>query len=307
MQRLFTAFFVALGFLVVTVVVAVYAGVLLSRPIRSLAGSMEQVRQDHILEVENLPRSRISEIDDAAQSFNEMVSGLKERDLIRSTLGRYVPKKVAETLLLDGGALETEETIATVLFADIEGFTRLTEKLGPEGIIELLNAYFGDMVEIIERYDGVITQFQGDAILATFNIPIVQRMHATNALSAALEMRHHCQTRTFANQTVQARIGISTGHLIAGAVGAQGRLNYTVHGDAVNLAARLENLNKEFGTYILTTETTISEAEGVSGTFMGETTVRGQSTSVKLYTLADPSEVVAGIDCAELPSSLEKL
>lgn len=287
-QRLFDTFWVALGFLVLTVVVAVYAGVLLSRPIRSLAGSMEQVRQDDISEVKDLPGSHISEIDDAAQSFNEMVSGLKERDLIRTTLGRYVPKKVAESLLEEGGALQTEETIATVLFADIEGFTRLTEKLGPEGIVELLNAYFGDMVEVIERYEGVVTQFQGDAILATFNIPIVQQAHASNALNAALEMRKHSQTKTFANHAVRARIGISTGHLIAGAVGAQGRLNYTVHGDAVNLAARVESLNKEYGTYILVTETTLYEAPNFAAIYMGETTVRGQTKPVKLYTLADP-------------------
>ncbi len=288
-RRLINTFVVAVGFLVFTVAVAIYAGVLLSRPMRSLAGSMEQVRHDKIADVKALPHSRITEIDDAAQSFNEMVSGLKERDLIRKTLGRYVPKKVAESLLKEGGALQTEESIATVLFADIEGFTNLTENLGPERIVDLLNAYFGDMVDIIERYDGVVTQFQGDAILATFNIPIVHPSHAANALNAALEMRGRCQTKTFARQVVRARIGISTGHLVAGAVGAQGRLNYTVHGDAVNLAARVENLNKVYGTYILFTQSTLDHCPEVAGIFMGETTVRGQSKPVKLYTLADPA------------------
>ncbi len=286
-QRLFNTFFIALGFLVLTVAFAVYGGVLLSRPIRSLAGSMELVHNDRIQDVGHLPHSRISELDDAARSFNEMVKGLKERDLIRKTLGRYVPKKVAESLLKEDGALQTEEAIATVLFADIEGFTQLTERLGAEGIVNLLNAYFGNMVEIIEKYDGVITQFQGDAILATFNIPIVNANHARNALNAALEMRTQSQTQKFLGQTVRARIGISTGSLIAGAVGAQGRLNYTVHGDAVNLAARVENLNKEYGTYILATESTMVDAQEQEGVYMGETRVRGQSKPVKLYTLSD--------------------
>lgn len=286
-ERLILTLVVGLVFLVLSVSFAMYAGSRFSRPIRLLAQSMMLVKNGSIAEVRDLPRSRISEVDDAAQSFNGMVSGLLERDLIRQTLGRYVPAKVAETLLKEDGALETEEALATVLFADIEGFTKLTESLGPEGIVSLLNAYFSDMVEIIERFGGVVTQFQGDAILATFNIPIQDINHASNALNAAIEMRAHNLTETYNDHRVLARIGINTGHLVAGAVGAKGRLNYTVHGDAVNLAARIENLNKEYGTYILTTQSTIDQTTGIEGKFVGETTVRGQSTPVKLYTLPD--------------------
>lgn len=284
-KRLVLALVIGLMFLVLSVGLAMYSGSRLSRPIRSLAGAMQQVREGKIDDVNILPRSQISELDDAALSFNKMVSGLRERDLIRQTLGRYVPKKVAESLLKENGVLTTEETVATVLFADIAGFTSLTENLGAEGIIKLLNAYFSDMVEIIERHGGVVTQFQGDAILATFNIPIKDPQHATKALQSAIEMRQHFETAKFAGQSLHARIGVNTGHLIAGAVGAQGRLNYTVHGDAVNLAARIENLNKEYGTSILTTQTTIDQAPGFSGKFMGETTVRGQTSPVRLYAL----------------------
>lgn len=284
-ERLMVALVTGLGFLVLSVGLAMYAGSRLSNPIRSLASAMQQVRDGNIADVNKQPHSRILELDDAAQSFNDMVLGLRERDLIRHTLGRYVPKKVAESLLKENGALATEETIATVLFSDIEGFTKLTETLGPEGIIGLLNAYFNDMVEIIERHDGVVTQFQGDAILATFNVPINNDKHARNALSAAIEMRDHFGSKKFAGQNLRARIGVNTGHLIAGAVGAQGRLNYTVHGDAVNLAARIENLNKEHGTHILTTQSTLEQAENFNGEYIGETTVRGQTKPVKLYTL----------------------
>jgi len=276
---------VGAGFLILFVGLAIFAGSRLNRSIQSIAGAMLQVRDGGVANVDKLPGSRITELDDAAQSFNQMIHGLRERDLIRKTLGRYVPEKIAESLLKENGVLETEEAVATVLFADIEGFTNLTESLGPEGIVELLNAYFSDMVDIIERHGGVVTQFQGDAILATFNVPIKNDHHAANALKAALEMQDCYLSRQFARHALRARIGVNTGPLVAGAVGAKGRLNYTVHGDAVNLAARIESLNKDYGIYILTTQSTIDEAGEVAVTYVGETTVRGQSTPVNLYTL----------------------
>ena len=101
-----------------------------------------------------------------------MVKGLRERELIRETLGRFVPEKVASSLLSGGGDIPVQQTEATILFCDIEAFTRLTETLGPVKIVDVLNAFFSAMVEILERHGGVVTQFQGDAILATFNVPI---------------------------------------------------------------------------------------------------------------------------------------
>ena len=285
LKQLMQALAVGAGFLVLFVGLAVFSGSRLNRSILSIAGAMSRVRNEGVATVNKLPGSRIRELDDAAQSFNQMVHGLRERDLIRKTLGRYVPEKVAESLLKEDGVLETEEAIATVLFADIEGFTNLTESLGPEGIVELLNAYFSDMVDIIERHGGVVTQFQGDAILATFNVPIKNNRHAANGLKAALEMQACYLSRQFAGHSLRTRIGVNTGQLVAGAVGAKGRLNYTVHGDAVNLAARIESLNKDHGTYILATQATIDQAEELAVTYIGETTVRGQSTPVNLYAL----------------------
>lgn len=284
-RRLTTALVIGSLLLIITVGCATFAGSRLSRPIRALAAAMLRVRDGKVTDVDDLPRSQISELDDAAQSFNDMLKGLRERALIRQTLGRYVPESIADTLLKDGGRLETEEVVATVLFADIEKFTNLTESLGPEGIVDLLNAYFNDMVEIIERHGGVVTQFQGDAILATFNVPVRDPNHAMKGVQAAIEIRKKCQTNSYGGQSVRTRIGLNTGYLIAGAVGAQGRLNYTVHGDAVNLAARLEGLNKDYGTYILTTQSTVDLCPGINAVYVGETTVRGQTSPVKLYTL----------------------
>ena len=272
--------------LVLSVAVAAWLGARASRPIRSLAAAARAIETQHLDRLGSLPPSRVAELDDANRSFNQMVAGLREREVIRETLGRFVPTDVAMTLLSDGGELAPEQAEATVLFCDLEGFTALTETLGPAGIVELLNEYFEEMVEILERYRGVVTQFQGDAILATFNVPVPDPAHAANALRAAVEMQSAVRSRTFAGHGIGNRVGINTGQLVAGAVGAKGRLTYTVHGDAVNLAARLEALNKELGTRILISQATAAQVEGFDLRAMGEVGVRGQSGRVAVYAVA---------------------
>ena len=290
LERVIAAAFAGLAVLVVSVVLAAWLGVRVSRPVRALAAAARSIETERFGRVRTLPPSRVAEFDDANRSFNRMAAGLKERALIRETLGRFVPADVAKTLLTEGGELAPVQSEATVLFSDLEGFTALTETLGAGGIVELLNEYFEVMVEILERHHGVVTQFQGDAILATFNVPVPDPDHAANALRAALEMQSAVRRREFAGHRVGSRIGINTGRLVAGAVGAKGRLSYTVHGDAVNLAARLEALNKELGTRILVSGATAARVEGFDLESKGEVDVRGQSGRVAVYGLADAGE-----------------
>ena len=270
---------------VLSVAVAAWLGARASRPVRALAAAARSIETQQLDRIRPLPPSRVAEFDDANRSFNRMVAGLQEREVIRETLGRFVPTDVAKALLSEGGELEPEQSEATVLFCDLAGFTALTETLGPAGIVELLNEYFEVMVEILERHRGVVTQFQGDAILATFNVPVLDSAHAANALRAAVEMQTAAQHREFAGQRIGNRIGVNTGRLVAGAVGAKGRLSYTVHGDAVNLAARLEALNKELGTRILVSEATAAQVQGFDLRPMGEVGVRGQTGRVAVYAL----------------------
>ena len=284
-ERVVAAVFAGLAVLVLSVALAAWVGTRASRPIRALAAAARCIEAQGLDRVQPLPPSRVAEFDDANRSFNRMVAGLKESVLVRETLGRFVPTDVARTLLTEGGELSPRQSEATVLFCDLEGFTALTETLGPDGIVELLNEYFEVMVGILERYRGVVTQFQGDAILATFNVPVPDRAHAANALRAAIEMQCAAKRRTFAGQRVANRVGINTGRVVAGAVGAKGRLSYTVHGDAVNLAARLEALNKELGTRILVSEATAAQVEGFDLRPMGEVRVRGQTAPVAVYAL----------------------
>ena len=286
-ERVIAAVFAGLAVLVLSVALAAWMGARASRPVRALAAMARAVEAHGLDRIRPLPPSRVAEFDDANRSFNRMVSGLRESELIRETLGRFVPTDVAKSLLTEGGELAPRQSEATVLFCDLEGFTALTENLGPTGIVELLNEYFEVMVEILERHRGVVTQFQGDAILATFNVPVPDPGHAANALRAALEMQDATRHREFAGHRIGNRIGINTGQLVAGAVGAKGRSSYTVHGDAVNLAARLEALNKELGTTVLVSEATAAQVEGFDLKPMGEVGVRGQTGRVAVFALGD--------------------
>ena len=285
-QRVMSALAAGLVVLVLAVIASIFAGRKVSSPVKAMVRAAKAVEEGALDSIEPLGSSHIRELDDAGNAFNNMVHGLRERKLIRDTLGRFVPQEVASSLLAGGGKLEVQQSEATILFCDIEAFTHLTEILGPVKIVEVLNAYFSRMVEILEQFGGVVTQFQGDAILATFNVPIANPEHARNAVLAAQAMLTSVAGSEYAGERLKIRIGINTGKVVAGAIGAKGRLNYTVHGDAVNLAARLEAMNKDYGTRLLMSETTVSQLPADELKAIGETTARGQTRSIKLYTLA---------------------
>ena len=220
--------------------------------------------------------------------FNRMVGQLREKEFLRETFGRYVPQRIADAILANRGTLEPQQRLATILFTDIQDFTQIAETMRPDRIVALLNEYFSRLMEIVERYGGVVTQLQGDALLVSFNVPLDDPAHAANAVRAALEIERSINHRTFGEGVrLVTRVGINTGRVIAGPVGAEHRLIYTVHGDAVNLAARLEALNKEHGTRILISESTRQLAgAGFAFTSLGEATVRGRSGPVPVYTVS---------------------
>ena len=224
----------------------------------------------------------------ARQTVRAHIEADREKQAVSQLFGQYVPGAVADALIRDRGALEPVEREATVLFSDIAGFTALTESAGPARTVAVLNAYFDAMTEVIGRYNGVVTQFQGDAIMATFNVPLEDSEHATNAVRAAREMLDLIQSTTFDGFELAIRIGLNTGPLVAGSVGGGGRQNYTVHGDCVNVAARLEALNKEFETRLLVSESVSAAAAG-DFTFLeiAETPIRGRAGTMKVYTLED--------------------
>ena len=263
-ERLRNYGFLSLGVLIFAVVSAAIIGALTSKPIRRLADAASAAHANDLESVPVLPASVIRELDDASASFNEMIVGLKEHARIRNLFGKYLPESIAARLLDGDDNLAPQSAEATILFVDLEGFTRLSESLKPQQITDLLNEYFSAVVEIIERHRGVVTQFQGDAILAIFNVPVSDSDHAGNAVKAAKEMYVAVSQREFAGHQFAIRVGVNTGEVFAGNVGAKDRLSYTVHGDAVNMAARLEAMNKEFGTRILIGGSTAALVSDVS-------------------------------------------
>jgi class 3 adenylate cyclase len=262
----------------------------LTRPTRILLKSMQRVSEGHL--DAKAPVVSDDEVGDLTVRFNKMVADVNEREFIRETFGRFVPKTVAAAVLQDRGALTPQVREATIVFTDIENFMAISEKLPPEQVLELLNDYFAVVVDPINRYGGVITQFQGDAMLATFNLPVADAGHAANALRAAVAISERVKMQRFAGGVaLPTRIGVNTGIVVGGTVGDGDRLGYTVHGDAVNLAARLEALNKAHGTQILVSERT---AELASDVFafrkVGEVVVRGHAAPLTVFELGTEGE-----------------
>ncbi len=211
---------------------------------------------------------------------------VEQLNFIRDIFGKYVPESVAKQIVAGKGVLEPTQTTATILYTDIESFTSTAESVPPKQVVQMLNEYFPAVIEPITRHGGVVNQFQGDAMLVTFNIPIQDSQHADHAVNAALEIQKLLKGRTFAGIPLRTRIGINTGEVIAGNVGTGDRINYTVHGDAVNLAARLEQLNKQHGTLVLISESTVALLNGEHPLEpLGEVEIRGKTQSVRIFSL----------------------
>ena len=209
----------------------------------------------------------------------------EERRTITEVFAQYVPRKIADALITDRGLLAPVERDATVLFIDIAGFTKMTESVGPARTVSVLNEFFEKATNCISDQDGVVTQFIGDAIMATFNIPVEDPDHPRKALTAAKNILDLTETETFDGHRLSIRIGICSGTVIGGSVGGGGRQVYTVYGDTVNLASRLEALNKEHGTKLLVAETTVAALSEGEFEQVGRVSVRGLTEPVSVFTL----------------------
>lgn len=247
---------VALAILVV-IGVGIYLADRITHPLLRVVNASEQVAEGK-LDVEVKPVGN-DEIADLANSFNSMVAGLREGSIYRDLLGRTVSPEVRERMreALASGRLrlEGQEAVATVLMADIRGFTTLSEKNPPTTVLNWLNEYFGELVPIIAKHGGVVNKFDGDAVLAFFGILPVQlsaEASAHHACRAALEM---LETIDRINQRRSARgeppfitgIGVNTGLVTAGGLGTADRLSYTIIGDTVNTTQRIEDMTRQFG------------------------------------------------------------
>ena len=228
----------------------------------------------------------------ARNTLKRQLEAERDRATVSSIFGRFVPPTIADAMIAGRGVLAPVERDATVLFADIAGFTAMAERVGAAGTVEIMNAYFDEMTQIVNAQNGIVTQFHGDAVVAIFNVPIEDPQHASHAVEAARAMLACVASRKFSEERIQIRIGINTGRLVAGNVGGGGRQSYTVYGDTVNVAARLESLCKEHGTPLLVSAATANAVHDLGLVNVGCINVRGRTEPVSLFGL--PAQLGAG-------------
>jgi adenylate cyclase len=204
---------------------------------------------------------RADEIGQLATAVDRMTTGLMERDRARELLGKMVSQQVATELLGRRLELGGEERVVTVLFADIRGFTRMSQNMPPGELVSVLNSYLTALSNVVEKHSGIVDKYIGDAIMAVFGAPIPQPDHAVRAVRAALAMHRSLDDLKKAlvergRPRVEFGIGINTAAVVVGNMGSARRVNYTVIGEGVNLAARVEKLTREYDVPIIVTQST---------------------------------------------------
>ena len=248
---------VAVGVGVSIAVVALIASWLVVLLADSVAGPIGELRvaADRVgggdLDV-RVPVVSVDETGALARSFNAMVEGLRERERIREAFGTYVDRDVAEHILREGTSLAGEEVEVTMMFLDIRDFTGFAERSSAPEVVATLNRLFELVVPVIHDHGGHVDKFVGDGLLAVFGAPRRQSDHADQALRAALEMARAVEEHGPAG--LQIGIGLNSGPVVAGNVGGAGRLEFSVIGDAVNVAARVESATRQTGDVILLAE-----------------------------------------------------
>jgi adenylate cyclase len=229
------------------------------------------------------------EIGSVAEGFNRMVAGLREREVIRDVFGKYVTREIRDEILAGRASFEGRTEDVTILFADIRDFTPWVERTEPRQVVQELNEYFTEMEAAIRAHHGLVLQYIGDEIEAVFGAPLRSTDHADRALAAAREMRRRLAElngrRAAAGQPpLRNGIGIHTGSVLAGNIGSAERLTYALVGDAVNLASRLQGLNKELGTDVLLSDATRRRLSGGDGLEpLPAVRVKGKAVEVSVY------------------------
>jgi adenylate cyclase len=290
---------ISLVALALATLVALWISRGVSQPVQALAEHTRLIaRGDYATRI---TLDRADELGDLAESFNSMSTGLAERDQVRDLLDKNVSPEVAAQLMRDGAALGGEEREVTILFADLRGFTTLSEKLTPPDLLALLNRYLDRMSAEIERQGGVIDKYIGDAIMALFGAPVTQADAANRALTAALAMERALATL---NAELAAEggplalslpnglgigVGINTARVVAGNIGSSRRLNYSVIGDGVNVASRLQSLTRtpEYQTSIVVSAATLAATgnggQNFSPRALGVVSVKGRAEPVEIF------------------------
>jgi class 3 adenylate cyclase len=250
-------------------------------PVEALAAATRRIEAGDF--TGTVPIVSADELGELSRSFNRMVGGLREREALHAALGRYADPEVVRRVLDDPDALAGEEVEVTVMFVDIREFTAATDGAAPRAAVARLNEFFEVVVPVLREHGGHANKFVGDGVLGVFGVPEHHADHADRALAAARDV----QARVGAafGHGLRVGIGINTGRVLAGTVGGGGKLEFTLIGDAVNVAARVEELTKETGDGVLCTEATRAalRRDGAALQPRGERVLRGKAEPTALY------------------------
>ncbi|HXQ54176.1 MAG TPA: adenylate/guanylate cyclase domain-containing protein [Stellaceae bacterium] len=214
----------------------------------------------------------------------------RQREFITGAFSRYVSPKVVQALIRDPSrmSLEGERRVMSYLFTDLANFTTLSESLESRELAKTLNGYFNGMTEIVLKYDGTICKYEGDAVFVIFNAPVDQPDHAERAVRCALDMdrfatRFSAEKKALGMPFGHTRIGVHTGPAVVGNFGSWARFDYSAIGDSVNTAARLEGVNKQFGTRICVSDATRELCHGIDFRPLGAVVVKGKTRGIAVY------------------------
>ena len=284
--RLIMIFIVAVG-IAAAVGLSVFAANSVAAPLKDLEGAMAEVERGRL--DGRAPVVSTDEIGAVAEGFNRMLHGLREREMVKETFGKYVTPEIRDEILAGRIRGEGELTEATILFADLRDFTPWVEATAPRQVVRDLNEYFTEMDGAIRAHRGLVLQFIGDEIEAVFGAPIATGDHAEMAVRAAIEMRRrlrawNARREAAGKPALRHGIGIHTGTVLAGNIGGAERLSYALVGDPVNLASRIQGLTKDFKVDILISEATRGRLDGgVQVEELPAVRVKGRVEEVNVY------------------------
>ena len=286
MQLLHTQTYILGATSVVSLVMAFLVARFINRPVQALRAAMGRVADGEL--AVRVPVRSTDELGELNQHFNEMVQGLRQAERLRELFGRYVSPAVARQAVERGVAFGGELTLATAMFADLRGFTALTQRIAAGRVVDLLNEYYAIVEGVCDQEGGVITQFLGDGVVIVFGGPLRPVPdHARRAIAAAVALQRALAQRNVVDaEPLLAGIGICTGDMIAGNVGTGGRVTYTIVGDAVNQAARLQVKTRDLGFPILVTESTraaLGEPNGFVLRPCGAVPLKGFAAPVEIH------------------------
>jgi len=266
---------------------AVGLAIVLTKPILKLAQGTKAIAAGSF-DI-TLPVTSRDEIGDLTESFNDMARNLREKEKIKRAFSSYVARQVVDEILKhpDDITFSGERRDVTVIFCDMRGFTSLTEKLPPEEVVAALNAFYSLMIELTIKNNGTINKFLGDAVMAIFGAPTAYPDHCLRAVETALAMQAgvaelSAQRVALGKEPISIGIGISAGEAVAGTVGTEDQMEYTVIGDKVNLAARLES-NAKPGQILVSESTFQQVADQVDGRCLGTVYVKGREEAVVVF------------------------